>query len=425
MISMTTVVATQNSGRRKRSNDVSFANPAREGAVAVVVTPVGVRCNLQCRYCYEDPQRDAGNLGGGFDLAAIKETVEREGGGPFLTFGGEPLLLPKAHLRDLWAWGLEEYGGNILQTNGNLIDDEHIELFKKYRVRVGISVDGPEELNDARWRGTLDKTRVATQRTQEVITQMCAEGLAPSLIVILHRLNASAEALPRLIAWFTTLAAIGVKRIGLHLLEVENAVVRDRFELSLDENVHALLRLRQFQAELSQVEFSLLRDIESLMLGDDSNAKCIWRACDPYTTAAVRGVGGRGERSKCGRVIKDGVDYLRESSEGFERYVALYQTPREAGGCKGCRFFLMCRGQCPGTAISGDWRNRSEQCPIWTRVFEHVEADLLRSGLQPLSVRPERVGVEQEMLRNWESGRNPTVHSVLGTHSRTSASFSP
>jgi len=28
--------------------------------MAVVVTPVGVRCDLQRRYCYEDPQRDCG-----------------------------------------------------------------------------------------------------------------------------------------------------------------------------------------------------------------------------------------------------------------------------------------------------------------------------------------------------------------------------
>lgn len=393
--------------------------------MVVAVLPVGVRCNLQCGYCYEDPQRDAGNSGAGYDIAAIKASVMREPGGPFLLFGGEPLLLRKETLRDLWAWGLDQYGSNVLQTNGSLIDDDHIDMFHRYKVRVGISVDGPEELNDARWFGTLDKTRAATRRTHQAIARLSAEGIPASLIVILHRLNATTDVLPRLTAWFGELAAMGVRRIGLHLLEVESEAVRRRFGLSDDENVHALLHLRELQTELPDLEFSLLQDVESLVLGDDANAKCIWRACDPYTTPAVRGVGGRGERTKCGRVIKDGVDALRDAVEGYERYIALYQTPQEFGGCRGCRFFLMCRGQCPGTAINGDWRNRSEQCPIWFRVFERVEADLLNLGQQPLSTSAKRDLVEQEMVRNWQAGRNVTMSSILKAGSGVSTNRAP
>jgi uncharacterized protein len=381
--------------------------------MVVAVAPVGVRCNLQCGYCYEDPLRDAGNTGGRYDIAAIKEAVTQEGRGPFLLFGGEPLLLRKQVLRDLWAWGLEQYGANTVQTNGTLIDDEHIALFKRYEVAVGISIDGPEELNDARWKGTFERTRAATRRSQATIVRLCEEGIPPSLIVTLHRLNATEDTLPRLEEWFRSLASIGVRRIGLHLLEVESEAARRRFGLSVDENVHAILRLRELRTELPEVEFALLRDIDTLLLGDDANARCIWRACDPYTTPAVRGVGGQGERTRCSRVNKDGVDALRDSVEGYERYIALYQTPREFGGCQGCRFFLMCRGQCPGTAMAGDWRNRSEQCPVWFRIFEHVEAELLRLGEAPLSSSPERESVERQMIRNWEAGRNVTVRSIL------------
>ena len=379
----------------------------------VVVTPIGVRCNLKCTYCYENSVRDAGNFGPSFDIAAIKEAVQREGGGPFLLFGGEPLLLPKDTLRDLWEWGFQRNGANSLQTNGILVDDDHIELFKRFNVRVGISIDGPEDLNDARWQGTLENTRSATRQVQETIARLCAEGIPPSLIVILHRLNATRELLPRLMQWLRELERLGIRRITLHLLEVETEEMRDRLELSVDENVHALHQLRNFQGETPAIRFSLFQDMQALLLGDDVNAKCIWKACDPYTTAAVRGVGGNGERSKCGRVIKDGVDHLRDSVAGFERYIALYQTPHEFGGCKGCRFFLMCRGQCPGTAIDGDWRNRSEQCPVWLRSFEDLEADMVRSGKEPLSLSSDRIIVENEMMRNWEEGKNTSVTSIL------------
>jgi uncharacterized protein len=120
--------------------------------MTVELRPYGTRCNIQCRYCYQEPRREAGNLARAFDLEKMKRAVESEGG-PFSLFGGEPLLLRLDELEELWAWGLERYGVNSIQTNGTLIRDEHIALFHKYRVSVGISMDGPDELNDVRWPG--------------------------------------------------------------------------------------------------------------------------------------------------------------------------------------------------------------------------------------------------------------------------------
>jgi len=131
--------------------------------MSVEVRPLGVQCNIACQYCYQNPQRDAGNQNRLYDLGLIKEALRQEGG-PFSLFGGEPLLVPLKDLEDLWAWGLERFGRNGVQTNGSLIQDEHIRLFKKYRVGVGISIDGPDELNDVRWNGSLERTRQATRR---------------------------------------------------------------------------------------------------------------------------------------------------------------------------------------------------------------------------------------------------------------------
>jgi len=118
----------------------------------------------------------------------------------------------------------------------------------------------------------------------------------------------------------------------------------------------------------------------------------------------VRGVEGQGQRSNCGRTNKDGIDFGKADAPGFERYLALYQTPQQKGGCGDCRFFLMCRGQCPGTAIDGDWRNRSEHCETWMAVFARLEADLLDEGRKPLSLSPRRQAIEQALMRNWSRG---------------------
>jgi uncharacterized protein len=122
--------------------------------MTVELRPLGVSRNLQCQYRYQTPQRDAGSLLRSYDIDSMKEAIRAEGG-PYSLFGGEPLMTPLEDLEALWSWGLAEYGSNSIQTNGTLISDRHVQLFKTYKVQVGISLDGPDELNDARWRHTL------------------------------------------------------------------------------------------------------------------------------------------------------------------------------------------------------------------------------------------------------------------------------
>ena len=88
----------------------------------------------------------------------MKAALERAGS-HFTIFGGEPLLVPEHVLEELWAFGLERFGRNGIQTNGTLINDRHIAFFKRYSVSVGISVDGPDDLNDVRWAGSVELTR--------------------------------------------------------------------------------------------------------------------------------------------------------------------------------------------------------------------------------------------------------------------------
>jgi len=373
--------------------------------MSLELRPLGVSCNLACRYCYQQPQRDAGNFRQPYDLDRMKAAAAK-GGGPFVLFGGEPLLLPVADLEELWRWGFERYGRNSVQTNGVLVGDEHMRLFRQYNVDVGVSVDGPAELNDARQHRAAGKTRAATAKVHDTIARLAREWRPPGVIVTLHRGNAVAEHLPRMAEWVRELDALGVRGVRLHLLEVEDDEVRAELVLSARENVAAVRFFTGLQRELKSVRFDLVEDMTQLLRGRDGRASCVWGACDPYTTPAVQGVEGNGQSSNCGRTNKDGVDFTKADAVGYERYLMLHQTPREHGGCRGCRFFLMCKGQCPGTAVDGDWRNRTEHCDIWTELFTGLEADLVRAGEVPLSLSPSRERVEAAALAAWAEGRS-------------------
>jgi uncharacterized protein len=317
--------------------------------------------------------------------------------------------MPFEDLENLFAWGLLKNGGSTIQTNGALIEDRHIELFRKYKVQVGISIDGPGELNDVRWNHSLQKTRESTARVEKAIATLCREYQPPGLIITLHKGNATAEKMPIMANWMKELDGIGVRSVRLHLLEVDEEAVRNNLALSARENIEALLAFARLGEELKGMRFDLFQEMERLLTNQDANASCVWRACDPYTTEAVQGIEGSGQSSNCGRTNKEGVDFIKAAARGYERYVALYNTPQSDKGCAGCRFFLMCKGQCPGTAIAGDWRNRTEHCEEWKQLFTLLEKKIILSGKVPLTLQPIRQELERRQLAAWEAGQNPSV----------------
>ena len=117
-----------------------------------------------------------------------------------------------------------------------------MRMFRQYKVQVGISIDGPGEFNDVRWAGTLERKRENTAKTEAAIERLCREGMPPSLIVTLHRGNATPDKLPVLHDWFRRLAAMGISSARLHDLEVEGDDVGAAYALSTEENLVAWLR---------------------------------------------------------------------------------------------------------------------------------------------------------------------------------------
>lgn len=112
-------------------------------------------CNLRCSYCHF--WRSGPNQIMSFEVLA--RTIRDALGAPgvkqvdFVWHGGEITLLPPAFLRKaLWLQAQFRRPGqrvvNAIQTNGTRLTPEWLDLLKKYRVEVGVSLDGPPELHD-------------------------------------------------------------------------------------------------------------------------------------------------------------------------------------------------------------------------------------------------------------------------------------
>ena len=114
-------------------------------------------CPSNCEYCWSSEESSPI-----MDVSIIREVVEwlkdfRNEPVTFTFHGGEPLLAGYEFFKEslpLLADGLAHLKPAFaIQTNLWNLTPELAELFKEYRIPIGSSLDGPEELNDLQ-RGT-------------------------------------------------------------------------------------------------------------------------------------------------------------------------------------------------------------------------------------------------------------------------------
>lgn len=343
-------------------------------------------CNGLCRSCYENRIRSV-SLDTRYDIEAILKTVEREtskekGGNTVCLHGGEPLLMKFEDIERLLAKVFEVYGHTGMQTNGILISDRIIELFKQYKTSVGVSIDGDTwELNYGRWNAKKLSKEEIQRRTNRVLTNMkkCRDaGLGVSVIALLRKCNASKERLPKLLKFFLRLK----EEFGVNSIRTNEGVVyedkwRQEEELTNEELGHAFCTIADVALASPDIMWLPYRDVVDLVMGY-RNATCIFTQCDVWRTASERTIDKDGQVGCClkGGAAVDGLQVPALDRVGYERSESLRQTPQENGGCKDCRFWFICYGLCPGEGIGNDWRKKSRFCEAWKTLFSHIEAKI-------------------------------------------------
>lgn len=119
------------------------------------------QCNLGCDYCYRGGiKRSPAKM----TLLTIRNSTKsfadwinlhftRERPMYLIWHGGEPLICGIEYFEEIFRIENEYRKNgytirNAIQTNGTLINQKWVDLFKKYDVLVGISIDGPQSVND-------------------------------------------------------------------------------------------------------------------------------------------------------------------------------------------------------------------------------------------------------------------------------------
>jgi uncharacterized protein len=114
-------------------------------------------CNIDCRYCYLPDRTNPARM----RVEVLERIAEQILSSPlveapivFLWHLGEPLAASKDFYEEAFRVidaANERHKREYLhsfQTNGTLLDPSWVELILRYRIRVGVSIDGPEFLHD-------------------------------------------------------------------------------------------------------------------------------------------------------------------------------------------------------------------------------------------------------------------------------------
>lgn len=161
---------------------------------------VSTDCNLDCDYCYYRESLYGGRGSGAprHRISAamleklIPEYMEYVADAHVASFawqGGEPTIAGLDFFRRVVALQAQHARppmtiSNSIQTNATLVDDEWAEFFHVYDFLVGVSVDGPREVHDARrrdarGRGSFDRVMAGASRLLRAgvaVNALCVAG---------------------------------------------------------------------------------------------------------------------------------------------------------------------------------------------------------------------------------------------------------
>ena len=114
-------------------------------------------CNIDCQYCYLPDRSNTKRM----PIEVIRRVASEvlssnliEAPFVFLWHLGEPLAVPPSFYEEAFseiAQINEEYKREYVhsfQTNATLLNEQWVDLVKRHRIRLGISVDGPAFIHD-------------------------------------------------------------------------------------------------------------------------------------------------------------------------------------------------------------------------------------------------------------------------------------
>jgi uncharacterized protein len=130
--------------------------PSDSPIINIVVIQPTPFCNINCSYCYLPQRADKTVMQHSTIRVLFEQLFASSWASQELTViwhAGEPLVVPPAFYESAFQTIAALCPSSVrvqhsMQTNGMLLSTEWCDLFKRWHVGVGVSIDGPRRVND-------------------------------------------------------------------------------------------------------------------------------------------------------------------------------------------------------------------------------------------------------------------------------------
>jgi uncharacterized protein len=224
----------------------------------LVIQPTAL-CNLDCTYCYVPDRADPRRLPRPLLetlLRALRSSsaIEDQQVLTVLWHAGEPLAAGIGFYREAFAVTQRVLGDRCrirhsIQTNATLVTDEWCDLLQRYRVSIGVSLDGPERIHDA--NRTTRGGRGSFKRVMRGIERLRDHEIPVSILSVLTSENIDR---PDEMFWFFVDG--GFRRVAFNVEEIEGPNLESSLLTRRRGLADARARYRSFMGRIAELNRS-------------------------------------------------------------------------------------------------------------------------------------------------------------------------
>jgi uncharacterized protein len=353
--------------------------------VSTLVVKVTRRCNLNCEYCYENITNDGDmdiqvfkDLASKAFLNSKRDTIE------FLFHGGEPTILADEFFVEAFSFcqSLAEKTQKKLklsmQSNLFNLTQSKIELFKKYDVSIGVSLDGSSDLTDA--------MRPGSRRATDNFVKAREQGLQVGILMTINQSNF--DKFGQILDWLSS--SISVRTVKANVV----------YSVGTGRDLPSMLPEQIFLAQKTILDYMLEHGTEGVL-----EHNLIWqmgwflRENDHETTSLCHakrcGAGSRvlgittdGKILPCGRFQWDDSEYYLsdlsqvEQEESYKSKVEAFhdRVPENWFDCDDCAARKICNFGCQAFIARSKSRANVECLPtkMLYNYFLERQSDLVK-----------------------------------------------
>lgn len=375
-------------------------------AVTAIIKPTHA-CNFSCTYCYMDESAEKGFLSDE-TLENIIEQVTyvnklRNSDPKFIWHGGEPLLMKKDFYEkllefqrkhnhnelDLFRLTLdnETYllisdkvrsARNSVQSNGSLITDEIAAYFKEKSISIGLSLDGPGEINDltrqySDGKGSYDSVISGLRLCKE-------KQIGGGIITVLNKNN-----IDKMDELYDFYKENNLSPKINPLIKSGNAEKNyEDLGITPKEYGQALITLfdKWYYDKDTKISIDPLDEMIGNIYSKDTKSCNFSNNCQESFVS----IGPQGDIYPCGRF--DGIqefklgninkDSLNEILDSDLRKSLLSRNHLDIAGCAKCEYGDICHGGCMHNAYmhTGNIMDKDYYCQSYKMIFSHIKNEI-------------------------------------------------